>query len=91
MATVVTGLSQHGDIAALKAALHEAGLSLDHIQVIGPDDSTASVAHGLAGAELLTGEGQGTGVPGINNARGNRAFLPQRVAFGSLGRPRDSR
>jgi hypothetical protein len=64
---VVTGISQNGDTAALEAALKAAGLPLDPIQLIGPDDSTQGAASsmGLANPGLMTGGGQGTGVPGI--------------------------
>jgi hypothetical protein len=67
---VVTGISQNGDITALEAALKAAGLPLDPIQVIGPDDSTQGAASslGLANTGLNIGGGQGTGVPGITSA-----------------------
>jgi hypothetical protein len=67
MGRVVTGISQNGDTKALEAALKAAGLPLDPIQVIGPDDSTQGVASslGLANTGLNIGGGQGTGVPGI--------------------------
>lgn len=70
MGLVVTGISQNGDIKALEAALKTAGLPLDPIQVIGPDDSTQGAASsmGLANTGLNIGGGQGTGVPGITNA-----------------------
>jgi hypothetical protein len=67
---VVTGISQNGDTTALEAALKEAGLPLDPIQLIGPDDSTQGAASsmGMANPGLNIGGGQGTGVPGITNA-----------------------
>jgi hypothetical protein len=66
---VVTGISQNGDIASLEAALKTAGLPLDPIQLIGPDDSTQGAASsmGLADPGLMTGGGQGTGVPGVTS------------------------
>jgi hypothetical protein len=66
---VVTGISQSGDITALETALKAAGLPLDPIQVIGPDDSTQGAASsmGLANPGLMTGGGQGTGVPGVTS------------------------
>ena len=69
MGLVVTGISQNGDIAALEAALKEAGLPLDPIQLIGPDDSTQGSASrsGSMYPGLMTGGGQGTGVPGITS------------------------
>jgi hypothetical protein len=67
---VVTGISQNGDISALEAALKAAGLPLDPIQLIGPDDSTQGAASsmGMANPGLNIGGGQGTGVPGITSA-----------------------
>jgi hypothetical protein len=66
---VVTGISQDGDTTGLEAALKAAGLPLDPIQLIGPDDSTQGAASsmGLADPGLMTGGGQGTGVPGITS------------------------
>jgi hypothetical protein len=66
---VVTGISQNGDISALEAALKAEGLPLDPIQVIGPDDSTQGAASSLGTIDpgLMTGGGQGTGVPGITS------------------------
>jgi len=72
---VVTGISQKGDISALESALTSAGLPLDPIQLIGPDDSTQGAAsRGLANPGFITGAtGQGTGVPGITSGRGATA------------------
>ena len=69
MGLVVTGISPSGDISALEMALKAAGLPLDPIQVIGPDDSTqgAASSQGLANPGLMTGDGQGTGVPGVTS------------------------
>ncbi|HEX3551350.1 MAG TPA: hypothetical protein VHT53_13280 [Candidatus Elarobacter sp.] len=69
MGLVVTGISQNGDIKGLEAALKAAGLPLDPIQVIGPDDSTQGAASslGLADPGLMMGGGQGTGVPGVTS------------------------
>jgi hypothetical protein len=66
---VVTGISQNGDVTALEAALKAAALPLDPIQVIGPDDSTQGAASsmGLSDPGLMTGGGQGTGVPGVTS------------------------
>jgi hypothetical protein len=66
---VVTGISQDGDISAIEAALKAAGLPLDPIQLIGPDDSTQGAASslGMANPGLMTGGGQGTGVPGVTS------------------------
>ena len=69
MGLVVTGISQNGDTAALEAALKAAGLPLDPVQLIGPDDSTQGAASsmGLGNPGLMTGGGQGTGVPGVTS------------------------
>ncbi len=69
MGLVVTGISQDGDVAAIEAALKAANLPLDPIQLIGPDDSTQGAASsmGLTNPGLMTGGGQGTGVPGITS------------------------
>lgn len=69
MGLVVTGISQTGDVAAIEAALKAANLPLDPIQLIGPDDSTQGAASsmGLTNPGLMTGGGQGTGVPGITS------------------------
>jgi hypothetical protein len=65
----VTGISQDGDIAPIETALKAANLPLDPIQLIGPDDSTQGAASsmGLTNPGLMTGGGQGTGVPGITS------------------------
>src|SRR5665213_4436601 len=67
---VVTGISQNGDIAQLEAALKAAGLPLDPIQLIGPDDSTQGAASsmGLSNPGLNIGGGQETGVTGITSS-----------------------
>ena len=72
MGLVVTGISQNGDIAAIEAALKAAGLPLDPIQLIGPDDSTQGAAsRGLANPGYIAGGMEtGTGVPGITSGRG---------------------
>ncbi|HEV3085647.1 MAG TPA: hypothetical protein VGX96_00385 [Candidatus Elarobacter sp.] len=69
MSLVVTGISQSGDISALETALKAADLPLDPIQLIGPDDSTQGAASslGLSNPGLMTGGGQGTGVPGVTS------------------------
>jgi len=66
---VVTGISQDGNTDALEAALKAAGLPLDPIQLIGPDDSTQGAASrsGIIGSGGIMGGGTGTGVPGITS------------------------
>jgi hypothetical protein len=64
---VVTGISQNGDIKGLENALKAAGLSLEPLQLIGPDDSTQGAARGVINPHYITGgTGQGTGVPGLD-------------------------
>jgi hypothetical protein len=84
MALVVTGLSQDGDVDALHKALADAGLSLDPLQVIGPDDSTQGVSRGLIGADLITHD-SGTGVPGINNQHIPTSFFRNETLSDRLG------
>jgi hypothetical protein len=84
MSLVVTGLSPNGDISALKAALVAAGLPIDHLQVIGPDASSESMARGIVGSELLTGSG-GTGVPGLNDSHGATGFFRNESLSDRLG------
>jgi hypothetical protein len=67
---IVTGISQDGNSTALEAALTAAGLALDHFDVLGPDDSVASVGSNIIDTSMLTGGGlsTGTGVPGLTGA-----------------------
>ena len=79
MGLVVTGISQNGDTTALEAGLKAAGLPLDPIQLIGPDDSTqGSASRGVINPGYITGgTGQGTGVPGITSG------VPSAGGYGS--------
>jgi hypothetical protein len=81
---VVTALSPDGNVDALKTALHDAGLSLDPLQLIGPDESTSSLAHGIAGAELLTSDTSG-GVPGLSGRHRMREFFRNESLSDRLG------
>jgi hypothetical protein len=81
---VVTGISQDGDIKALEAALKDAGLKLDPIQLISSDDSTEGVARRQVGTGLITG-GQGTGVPGINSDGPGLAYFRNETLSDRLG------
>jgi hypothetical protein len=81
---VITGLSPNGDTASLRSALTEAGFSLDPLQIIEPGDSDESVAHGIAGADILTSDG-GTGVPGINNTNTLQVFFRNESISDRLG------
>jgi hypothetical protein len=84
MALVVTGLSQDGDVGPLHKALVDAGLSTESLQVIGPDDSTESLSHGLIGADIITSDG-GMGVPGITNSRRPTTFFRNETISDRLG------
>jgi hypothetical protein len=66
---IVTGISQDGDTSALARALKTAGLALDPLQVIAPDDAPPLTATSLREPDNLTGVGleTGTGVPGLTN------------------------
>jgi hypothetical protein len=73
----VTGISQSSDIKGLEKALTDAGFSLEHIQMVSPDDSDINLADVESGqridTELILGGGQGTGVPGISGGRSDFA------------------
>jgi hypothetical protein len=66
---IVTGISQDGDSTTIVAALTAAGLSLEAFDVLGPDDSQASVGVATVDTSILTGGGleTGTGVPGLTS------------------------
>lgn len=99
MGLVVTGISQTGDLSELETALKAAGLPLDRLQLIGPDDSTQGAASsmGFVNPGLMTGGGQGTGVPGITSggpsagAYGRRPFRNEALSdrLGDLEIPDD--
>jgi hypothetical protein len=65
---VVLGLSQTEDMRAVNAALTAAGLSLEGLDTVGPDDEATPNLGGDAGSRIIT-SGGGTGVPGINPGR----------------------
>jgi hypothetical protein len=71
---VVTGISQDGNIKKLEDALKNAGLPLDPIQVVEPDDSDAHLTDvqrdDIVDTTLSLGGGQGTGVPGLSGGGG---------------------
>ena len=70
MPYIVTGISQNGDIASLEQALASAGLPLDSLQVIGPEDAPAESGSSLIPTGMITGGGleTGTGVPGLTGS-----------------------
>jgi hypothetical protein len=82
--SVITGLSPDGDTSALRSALSEAGLSLDPLQIIEPDDSDESVARGIAGPDILTGD-RGAVVPGVNAGNAMQVFFRNESISDRLG------
>ena len=89
---VITGLSQDSDTSALRGALTAAGLDLECLQVVSPEDLEEDLideSGGLAGEDLLLGD-PGTEVPGINDPMGRRHFFRTETvveAIGDLGIP----
>ncbi|MDQ2908394.1 MAG: hypothetical protein M3R44_03475 [Candidatus Eremiobacteraeota bacterium] len=77
MGLVVTGLSPSGDMNALKAALREAGVPPDDLQVVGPEDGETGVRRGgLAGDDIAgSNYGSGTTVPGLTNQHRGRGYF----------------
>jgi hypothetical protein len=67
---VVTGISQDGNTIALEQALKDAGLSLEALDVITPEEADQPITGGIAGSGIITGGGleTGTGVPGLTGA-----------------------
>jgi hypothetical protein len=67
---VVTGISQDGNTDALEQSLKSAGLSLDHFEVLGPDDADEIATGGHIDTAIITGGGleTGTGVPGLTGS-----------------------
>ena len=98
MGLVVTGISQDGNIKLLEDSLKAAGLPLDPIQLIGPDDAkhqlTDVVGSGRIDTDLMTGGGQGTSVPGLTGSgsasltglgAGRRGFFRDEELWDRLG------
>lgn len=84
MGLVVTGISQAGDIAALEAALKNASLPLDRVQIIGPTDSDTGAVGRIAGPQIMTGDG-GTGVPGLGGGQRGMPYFRQESMSDRLG------
>ncbi|MBC5810486.1 MAG: hypothetical protein GIW95_06500 [Candidatus Eremiobacteraeota bacterium] len=66
MALVVVGISQTGDVSAVRKALSAAGLPLDGLQTVEPDAAAGSGIGGRADARIITSD-QGTRVPGLGS------------------------
>lgn len=77
MGLVVTGLSPNGDLETLKAALRDAGVPPDDIEVVGPEDGETGIRRGgIAGDDIVTSNyGGGTAVPGLTNQHRGRGFF----------------
>jgi hypothetical protein len=83
MSLVVTGLSQDGHVEAVRAALTQAGFTLDPLQVISAADSHEALSRGLAGADIITSDG-GTTLPGLST-RSSRPFFRNESISDRLG------
>jgi hypothetical protein len=72
MGRVVTGISQDGRLKPLEDALRSAGMPLEPIQMVGPDDSahqlTDIIERAHIDTDIMTGGGQGTSVPGLTGS-----------------------
>ncbi len=70
MPNVVTGISQDGNVDALMQALRAARISLEPLQVLGPQDSapSPSIARMVDTGTLTGGLETGTGVPGLTGS-----------------------
>ena len=84
MGLVVTGISQDENISQIENALRRAGLSLEPLQTIGPDDPDIDLVERPSTLRmdtgLITGD-RGTGVPGLTGGSANRDPLQQRAAY----------
>jgi hypothetical protein len=85
---VVLGLSQTEDIRGLNAALTAAGLSLEELDTVGPDDETTpNLTADAASSRIITSDG-GTAVPGLNSGAGGNLEVDQLVdRLGDFGIP----
>jgi hypothetical protein len=83
---IVTGISQDGQTAAIEASLQAAGLDLDGLEVLGPDDINAPVNSGHLDTAIITGGGleTGTGVPGLTNTAPRLSDISHAVSGDSL-------
>jgi hypothetical protein len=84
---VVLGLSQTADNHALRAALGGAGLSLDSLTLVEPDDGADTLGRG-ADSRLITSDG-GTSVPGLSGGHGGGVGRHESLVdrLGDLGIP----
>ncbi len=81
---VVLGLLQTPDTRALRSALTDAGLSLDSLQIVEPDDEAESLARGVSAPGILTSEGA-TGVPGLTRGTSPAEFFRSENIVDRLG------
>jgi hypothetical protein len=84
---VVLGLSQTADNHALRAALSGAGLSLDSLTMVEPDEGADTLGRG-ADSRLITSDG-GTSVPGLGGSLGGAVGRHESLVdrLGDLGIP----
>ena len=95
MGLTVTGISQTTDIKSLEKELSAAGFTLDAVQIVSPGDSDQNLVDVAGSVKLDThlnlGDGQGTGVPGINSSgaqlgvRGGSGFFRNEELWDRLG------
>jgi hypothetical protein len=75
MGLVVTGISPTSDLAPLEAALRDAGLSTEHLQIVEPSEDPLPFARGTIASSGVGAMPTGTGVPGLTS--GNTADAPR--------------
>jgi len=84
MKHVVTGISQDGELSAVHASLSAAGLPLDRLQVITPDDEVEAFADRLVDPGYITGD-RGNDVPGLTSAGHSVQFFRNEALDDRLG------
>ncbi len=82
MGLVVVAISRDADTGKLEVALTAAGLSLNALQLIRPDDSARSLSRTMAATDLITGDA--VRVPGLGG-RWNIEALSDGSLAGRLG------
>jgi hypothetical protein len=88
MGLVVTGIVPTTDLSALEAALRGAGLAIDPLQLVEPDDDSGPLVHGIVTGPNVGAIETGTGVPGLTNASltgPSREYFRSESLSGKLG------
>jgi hypothetical protein len=67
MGLVVTGIVPTPDLSALEAALRDAGLAADPLQLIEPGGESAPLLRGIVTGPSVGAIDTGTGVPGLTS------------------------